>query len=250
MCQKQEEKNLARVREALNGEIPMAFQGMVGKLMSEGHEPALIASAAMQLCFSRAEEGLTDIAFERKSEGGRLYRKLIIGIGRRQKAAPNHIVSAVAGRANIRGTEIGKIEIYDEKSVVGVPAQQAEAIARAMQGATICGIPVRVKLSSEKPAARPAPGRARREEPTFREERRAHREAVERAPHSRQGKVRLSHAACARLLDTGDLSRFELSATGEKPRHSHADRRRDGHSGDRRGSRKKPERGSGRRTRR
>ena len=62
--EKQDGKNLAKVREALSGEIPLAYQTMAGKLMAEGHEPALIASAAMQLCFARNEEGLADIVFE------------------------------------------------------------------------------------------------------------------------------------------------------------------------------------------
>jgi ATP-dependent RNA helicase DeaD len=131
--ERQDEKSLERVRDALTEDIPMAFKTMVGKLMSEGHEPALIASAAMQLCFQRDDAGLVDIEFDRKTEGGQLYRKLFLSIGRRQKVAPNHIVSAIAGRANVRGSEIGKIEIYDERTVAGVPAERAEAIERVIE---------------------------------------------------------------------------------------------------------------------
>jgi hypothetical protein len=72
--ERQDEKSLERVRDALTEDIPMAFKTMVGKLMSEGHEPALIASAAMQLCFQRDDAGLVDIEFDRKTEGGQLYR--------------------------------------------------------------------------------------------------------------------------------------------------------------------------------
>ena len=215
--QKQNEKSLARVREALEVEIPMEFQTMVGKLMAEGHQPAMIASAAMQLCFKRDESGLTDITFDRKSDDGRLYRKLIIGIGRRQKVAPNHIVSAVAGRANIPGAQIGKIEIYDDKTIVGVPAAQAEAIERAMQGASICGIPVRAKLSAEKPASRPAPQRRGIPAREGRQKRDV-RFAAGRAEPERlreRGRVKLSPAAKARLLDATDLSRFEIGHTRE-----------------------------------
>ena len=223
--QKQNNKGLDQVRAALGSEIPMEFQVMVGKLMAEGHEPAMIASAAMQLCFKRDETGLKDIEFDRKSDGGRLYRKLIIGIGRRQKAAPNHIVSAVAGRANIPGAQIGKIEIYDEKTVVGVPAEKAEAIEKAMQGATICGLPVKVKLSSEKPAARPRPGDARRT-PNRREAPRARIETRQSpAEPQRRGKVKLSASARARLLDTGDLSRFEFSSDQKSERRERGTRR-------------------------
>ena len=225
---KQDEKSLQRVRDALGGEIPMEFQTMVGKLMAEGHEPALIASAAMQLCFTRDEAGLVDIEFDRKADSGRLYKKLVISIGRRQRIAPNHIVSAVAGRANIRGSDIGKIEIYDEKTVVGVPAERAEAIERAMQGATICGQPVRVRLSDERAAARPAPA-ARNREPR--------RPAANRAPAQREysrkpeprgrGRVKLSPEARSRLLDGTDLGRFEITdkARTRRPRPERSGRK-------------------------
>ncbi len=245
--QKQDEKSLEQVRKSLGEEIPMEFQVMVGRLMAEGHEPAMIASAAMQLCFKRDETGLTDIEFDRKSDGGRLYRKLIIGIGRRQKAAPNHIVSAVAGRANIPGAQIGKIEIYDEKTVVGVPAEKAEAIEQAMQGATICGVPVRVKLSAEKPAARPRPG----ENPRRENRRQAPRGRYEGRPQAavepqRRGKVKLSPAARARLLDTGDLSRFELTPEKKADRRERGNRRErmDSRRSDRRSNGKNNDRGS------
>ena len=246
--ERQNEKSLEKVRETLGAEIPMEFQAMVGRLMAEGHEPAMIASAAMRLCFARDESGLTDIAFDRKSDGGRLYRKLIIGIGRRQKAAPNHIVSAVAGRANIPGAQIGKIEIYDEKTVVGVPAERAEAIERAMQGATICGVPVQVKLSGEKPAARPTPGQRRgagRVERREGADRQAFRPQRKQAEPARSGKVKLSPAARARLLDTSDLSRFEFKQEkhSARPRREKSDARR----GERRGNRKNSDRGSKRR---
>ena len=239
----------------------MTFKTMVGKLMAEGHEPALIASAAMQLCFQRDDSGLVDIAFDRKTEDGRLYRKLFISIGRRQKVAPNHIVSAIASRANVRGSEIGKIEIYDERTVVGVPAERAEAIERAMQGATICGIPVRVRLSSERPTARPATGGKRgdrRPERSFNRRERydaprnAGRIGSFEAPEApqRRGKVKLSAAARARLLDTTDLSRFEVTRPrfAERPGRKAEDNHQDSRS-ERRGSRKNADRGSKRRDR-
>jgi hypothetical protein len=257
--ERQDEKSLERVRDALMEDIPMAFKTMVGKLMSEGHEPALIASAAMQLCFQRDDAGLVDIEFDRKTEGGQLYRKLFLSIGRRQKVAPNHIVSAIAGRANVRGSEIGKIEIYDERTVAGVPAERAEAIERAMQGATICGYPVRARLSSERPAARPATTGQRfdrRQDKPFtrrdrfdnaRNDRLYHVPSATEAPRSR-GKVKLSADARARLLDTTDLSRFEVNHRQYEDRTRRQDNRRHDRS-DRRGNRKDANRGSKRRDR-
>ena len=268
--QRQDEKSLEKVRETLAGEIPMPFQVMVGRLMAEGHEPAMIASAALRLCFERDEAGLVDIEADRKAGDRRLYRKMIIGIGRRQKAAPNHIVSAVAGWANIPGSEIGKIEIYDDRAVVGVPAEKAEAIEKAMQGATICGVPVKVKLSAEPAKGSPRPADAARRcnrRETAGPRRDFSRQRAEYAgPHrlpggdvraadaapQRQGRVKLSPAARARLLDTSDLSRFEFKAErkGDSRERGNRRERQDSRRGDRRGNGKNSDRGSRRKDRR
>ena len=232
--EKQAQQNLEKVRAVLGEDIPMEFQTMVGKLMAEGHQPALIASAAMRLCFAQDDAALQDIAFDRKTADGRLYRKLIIGIGLRQRVAPNHIVSAVAGRANIRGGDIGKIEIYDEKTLVGIPAERAEAVEKAMQGATICGVPVRVKLATERPGDAHADRRPSRREGIAdrrrfsdgslihpRAARRSESDAGAEGPSSapaRRGTVKLSAAAKARLLDTADLGRFEIGHNGRDRR--------------------------------
>lgn len=155
---KQNEKNLARIQETILNGVSESFQNMVSRLLDDGNDLNMIAAAALQLCFAQDDSSLQDIEVERRSDSGKLYRKMIISLGRRQRIAPNHIVSAVAERAKIRGNEIGKIEIFDDKTIVGIPADRAEAIVKSMQGATICGIPARTKLTADKPAARPAPG--------------------------------------------------------------------------------------------
>ena len=225
--EKQAAKDLDRLRAALSEEIPMPFQAMAGRLMAEGHEPALIASVAIRLLFEKDDSNLKDIELDRRARDGQAYRRMLISAGRRQGVAPNHIVSAVAGRASIPGGQIGKIEIYDERAIVGVPADRAEAIARAMAGATICGVPVQVKLLAEKSgmagasksSARPRRDGARSGLQSAREERRF---SESRDDARRHGRIKLSEEARARLLDTGDLSRFEIAAPERRKNH-HAD---------------------------
>ena len=167
-----------------------------------------------------------------------MYRKLIISIGRRQNIAPNHVVSAVAGRANIPGSDIGKIEIYDDKTVVGVPAERASDIAKAMQGATICGQSVRAKLSDERPAARPAPGYSFDRRPRPRSDRPSPARARAQSPiPQRRGALKLSPEARAKLLDGADLGRFEIT---EKTRTRRPPQNR--RHPDSRGHRKTPDR--------
>ena len=218
------EKGLERLRAALNEEIPMEFQAIVGKLMAEGHEPALIASAAARLLLEQDDSQLQDIELDRKAKDAGLYRKLMLSAGRRQGVAPNHVVSCIAGRANIPGGIIGRIEVYDDKTIVGIPAEKAEAILRAMNGATICGVPVTAKLLPDRPAASPRP-RDRVMPDRGTQDRRN-----DQIPQ-RRGKIHLSDAARARLLDTGDLSRFEI---GSARRHDAENRppRRGSHHAD------------------
>ena len=245
---RQQEKNLEKVRAALGLEIPMAFQTMVGKLMSEGVEPAMIASAALQLCFEKDDSSLVDIAFDRKASDGAAYRKLIISLGRRQRVAPNHLVSAIAGRANICGAEIGKIEIYDEKSIVGVPAARAEAIERALQGVVICGQPARVRLMAERPEARPrSDARGYADRRTSRTD--FGRKAVKEAPPVKRGKLKLSAEAKARLLDATDLGRFEIGRSERKSAERREPRRDSRMDRKPRGNRKNSDRGSSRKGR-
>ena len=215
--EKQAAKNLDRLREALTEETPMEFQAMVGRLMAEGHEPALIASAAVRMLFERDDSSLADIELDHKSKDGAKFRKLLLSAGRRQGVAPNHVVSCVAGRANIPGGMIGKIEIYDDQAIVGVPAERAEAIAKAMEGATLCGVPVTARLLPDKPAASPRP-RVRKPD-----ERRPFKpqEARPQEPPRRRGRIKLSEEARARLLDTGDLSRFEIGSERRSSRKNH-----------------------------
>ena len=266
---KQRETLLATITEG----VAQNYQDMVSEMLEGGCDLQMIAAAALQTAFQKDELSLEDIVFERRSASGGMYRKLIISIGRRQKIAPNHVVSAVCERTDLSGKEIGKIEIYDDKTIVGVPADRAEQVVRALRGLKINGAPATVRLSAEKPSASPRPGMRRNPRSVApRQDFVPHRAPADadasNAPQPvRRGKVRLSESAKARLLDGSDLSRFEIhkpretglkSASdfhgrkGESRRKSerHGERHggRDGRDG--RGNRKNSDRGSVRRGKR
>ena len=147
-----DKKNLSRMQDRLLAGVSERSQEMVSRLLESGYDLTMVAAAAFDLCFARDDSTLQDITFERRSADGSAYRKLALNIGRRQRVAPNHIVSALAERANIRGAVIGKIEIYDDRTIVGIPANLAEEVLRAAQGMSICGHPVVCCLL---PTARP-----------------------------------------------------------------------------------------------
>jgi len=261
--EKQDAKNREHLMETITEGVAENYTEMVSSLLDSGCDLQMIAAAAMQLAFQKDELNLQDIVVERKTaQNGGMYRKLIINIGRRQKVAPNHIVSAIAERANIPGREIGKIEIYDERTIVGVPADRADEIAYSMRGLKINGCPTKTQLSREKAQASPRPGMRKGQRPVDRQPR---PEAVESAaPEAnetegkRRGKLRISESAKSKLLDTADLSRFEIRKPkdkrhdGDRPYKSEKQGRRDFRRNDRsktdnRGRRKNSDRNSTRR---
>ena len=237
--ERMDQKNLTRVEQALMDGASDRNARLVSDLLERGYDLNAIAAAAFDLCFARDESVLADIVVEQKTAANGQYRKMILNVGRRQKIAPNHIVSAVAERANIRGSQIGKIEIYDERAIVGIPGNQAEQIVHAMEGLKICGYPVMARLLSEKPQAQRnaratnerRPQEARRSD--SRNQRNVDRSSGVEIP--RRGKIKLSADAKARLLDASNLSRFEIGSE-ERAAQRRNDRERSqshGHRSDR-----------------
>lgn len=211
-------KNLALVQETILNGVSERHLKMVSELIERGHDLTTLAAAAMDLCFLKDESALQDIVVERRARDNGTYRKLSINVGRRQKISPNHVVSAIAERANIPGKQIGKIEIYDERTIVGIPSDQAEAILRDLTGLKICGIPVNVYLIPEKKENTSAnqhgrlPKSENPEPSSGRPVKTAYRKGKEdrKALPVRRGKVILSAEAKARLLDGDNLSRYEI----------------------------------------
>ena len=266
--QKQRETLLATITEG----VAQNYQDMVSEMLEGGCDLQMIAAAALQTAFQKDELSLSDIVFERRTTNGGMYRKLIISVGRRQKIAPNHVVSAVCERSGLSGKEIGKIEIYDDKTIVGVPAGSAEQVVHAMKGLKINGAPATVRLSSEKPSASPRPGARRNPRNAAPRQdfvpqdapRNAESAEGDAAQPVRRGKLRISESAKARLLDGSDLSRFEIRKPREnglksasdfhgrrgegRGNHRRDENRRGGRDG--RGNRKNNDRGSVRRGKR
>ena len=119
------------------------------ELAEAGYEPGRIAAAALLLHLGEPADDTADIRPARVREGGYPrggtaagdagYRKITINIGRDNRVAPNHIVSALAGRTGMSGREIGKIEIYDDRTVVAIPEGRVDDAIEAMKDCKIVG---------------------------------------------------------------------------------------------------------------
>ena len=82
------------------------------------------------------------------------WTRLYVSIGSRDDIRPGDLVGALAGESDIKGSQIGKIEIRDTFSVVEVQADIAERVIRAVNGSSIKGRSVRVDY--DRAGARPA----------------------------------------------------------------------------------------------
>jgi ATP-dependent RNA helicase DeaD len=90
--------------------------------------------------------------------------RIYVGVGRKDGATVNDLVAVLTKEVRVDRGKIGRVELRDAYSLVELPAQEAEAIARALSGATIRRkrVTARVDRGPAKPAraARPSPRRA------------------------------------------------------------------------------------------
>jgi len=233
--ERMDEKNLNKVQDKILAGVSDRNMRIVSELLDKGYDLTMVAAAAFDLSFSREDSKLEDIVVEKRIVPNGQYRKMVISIGRRQKVAPNHIVSAVAEKANIRGNVIGKIEIYDDKTFVGLPAEHAEEIINSLDGLKICGLPTNPQLAADNTSApvKREKRREGREKDNFHRDRSNARRENYRMDgvnkSERRGKTKISPEAKARLLDGADLSRFEISKGERGERRNHREEYRDKH---------------------
>lgn len=124
-------------------EKPLGRMKMVEELKSRGYEPEAIAAAALTLLYPDQPLRISEIHApkERRSrtDDAATMGKISLSVGRANRITPNHIVGAIAEMTQLRGGEIGKIEIYDNKTVVGIPLTSVRHVVDRMRNCKICG---------------------------------------------------------------------------------------------------------------
>jgi len=83
--------------------------------------------------------------------------RLFLNAGRSAGVRPADIVGAIANEAGVPGKQIGPIDIYDDFTLVDVPAAFHAAVLKGLAGATLRRQPIRVRLATTQdiPARRP-----------------------------------------------------------------------------------------------
>ena len=147
------EKQAQSVQDVLDGERDKDYNELVNILLEKGYSLYDIASAALQMSCAVKELQIEDIKKERRQYGKNKdtdFSRIVLDIGRSSHAAPNHIVASITERSTLHGSDIGKIEIYDDYSVVSIPSLAVEEVIDMMYGAKVCGKPVRTRIFEEK----------------------------------------------------------------------------------------------------
>ena len=148
--------------------------------------------------------------------GMQTYR---IEVGYQHGVKPGNIVGAIANEGGIDSKFIGRIEIYDDYSVLDMPSDLAQDTISHLQGVKIAGQVIRLSRDGEQaPAAAPAPARAPaapRAAPAERAERAA---PVERAPAPK--KAAKPEPELAPKADDGEPA-FDDEAPKKKKKDKH-----------------------------
>lgn len=121
------------------------FEDVVAGLVQRGFTPEAIAAVALEKLYGGEDADVEEIACVPAATGsfagrtGGRFQKITISIGRQNRVAPNHIVAAITGCTNLSGRDIGKIEIYDDETVVSIPENAVESTIAAMADCRITG---------------------------------------------------------------------------------------------------------------
>ncbi len=159
--EKTKESNYDIIKNALDVELDSTYVEMVSKFDEEGIPPEKLAGVLLQMKFGQADKELLSLQIgnsgrrNNRNERGSSshdnsgYKKIMINIGRAARVAPNHIVGAITEQTNLAGNEIGKIEIYDNHTIVGIPNDKIDDVLFEMANCKICGKPTTSVLAAD-----------------------------------------------------------------------------------------------------
>lgn len=143
--EKQAQRSIKSIEAAMKEATELPYRSTVDQLISRGYDAATLAAVLMEMQFGSKALDMEEIKapVRRGDRGGDAagYRKISINVGRLNRIAPNHIVGAITERTSLRGKDIGKIEIYDNNTVVSVPEHDIDETLAQMKNLKICGNP-------------------------------------------------------------------------------------------------------------
>ncbi|EHR62610.1 DEAD/DEAH box helicase [Saccharomonospora cyanea] len=157
------------LRDALVGADDLDQYRVVVEPLAEEFDVVEIALAAVKLAHADAgnidENEIPDVELRTRDEGrarrgprdrgprdtrrgkraGGGMTRLFVSLGRRAGVRPQDLVGAIAGESQLRGKDVGAIEITDRFSLVDVPDAAADDVITALRDSSIKGRKVTVR---------------------------------------------------------------------------------------------------------
>lgn len=153
-----------RLRTAV-AEEDLGAQLLVLEPLFREFSPAEVAAAASALLRRQAQPAPAAAPLATRPAAAQAapapapsYVRLFVGVGSRDGIVPSDLVGAITGEAQVKGAQIGRIEIRDTFSIVEVESQIAPRVIQAVNGITLKGRSVRVDFDRRGSAGAPRGG--------------------------------------------------------------------------------------------
>ena len=200
----------ASLAESLAQPLPEG-EAMLHRLTGMGLTAEQVAEAALERLLAGQRKALPDVRVVSRRGESRDGKQtgVVLSIGRRQRIAPNFILGAIADATGIPGKQVGKIDIYDDYTVVQLGAEDARLTAETMATCRINGHKTEVRLLTKADLAGKNAG-GRREE---------------RRPDKRGGKPYGRVDGNGRRTDTFQKNGKKKSGWENREGRSHGDHR-------------------------
>lgn len=128
------------------------YRSVIESMTDSGVDPVDIAAALIGSQFDHEKQNLPEEVCAVKRQGERRdsrsrqsTAKIDISAGKQQRIAPNFILGALVDATGMPGKCFGKIDIFDNNTVVEVPEADIEQVIAALDGGKINGNRVSVK---------------------------------------------------------------------------------------------------------
>lgn len=186
-------------------------EAMLHRLTGMGLTAEQVAEAALERLLAGQRKALPEVQVVSRRGESRDGKQtgVVLSIGRRQRIAPNFILGAIADATGIPGKQVGKIDIYDDYTVVQLGAEDARLTAETMATCRINGHKTEVRLLTKADLAGKNAG-GRREE---------------RRPDKRGGKPYGRVDGNGRRTDTFQKNGKKKSGWENREGRSHGDHR-------------------------
>lgn len=200
----------ASLAESLAQPLPEG-EAMLHRLIGMGLTAEQVAEAALERLLAGQRKALPEVQVVSRRGESRDGKQtgVVLSIGRRQRIAPNFILGAIADATGIPGKQVGKIDIYDDYTVVQLGAEDARLTAETMATCRINGHKTEVRLLTKADLAGKNAG-GRREE---------------RRPDKRGGKPYGRVDGNGRRTDTFQKNGKKKSGWENREGRSHGDHR-------------------------